>query len=197
LTDAPPSKKKIALGAVIALAVSIVVLVTTILPAEYGIDPLGTGEALGLVILSGTVPEISVRTDGIVAQASPYRVDEIVFELEPLEELEYKYRLEAGRSMLYSWTATNFVRSEMHAEADGSPAGTAEFFEIQEQAVQRHGTYFAPFPGIHGWYWKNLSEQPMTLTLRTAGFYTSSTLFRGDSPPQVSEIPAFSGTAAE
>lgn len=186
-----PSRKRIALAALVALAVAGVVLVTTILPAEYGIDPLGTGELLGLVILSDAVPEIPVRPDGIVAQSNPYRMDEVTFELEPGEGLEYKYRLEAGRSMVYSWTANNFVRSEMHAEEDGGTPGTAQFFEVQEQAVQRHGTYVAPFPGIHGWYWENLSDQPTTLTLRTAGFYTEATLFRGDTPPQVRQIPVY------
>ena len=92
--------------------------------------------------------------------------------------------------MVYSWTATNFVRSEMHSEVDGSPEGTAEFFEVEEQAVQRHGTYFAPFPGIHGWYWQNLSEQPLTLTLRTAGFYTESILFPFGAPPETRQMPA-------
>ena len=72
--------------------------------------------------------------------------------------MEYKYRLDEDESMVYSWTATGFVRSEMHSEVDGAPAGTAEFFEIREEAVSRHGTYTAPFPGIHGWYWLNLNE---------------------------------------
>jgi type IV pilus assembly protein PilN len=36
--------------------------------------------------------------------------------------------------MLYSWSATGWVRSEMHSEADGAPAGTAELRrEIIEQ----------------------------------------------------------------
>jgi hypothetical protein len=47
-----PSKSKIILAAVIALAVAGVVLVTAVLPAEYGIDPLGTGRALGLIELA-------------------------------------------------------------------------------------------------------------------------------------------------
>ena len=74
------------------------------------------------------------------------------FELEPDGFVDYKYRLEAGQAMLYSWTASSWVRSEMHSEADTSPIGTAEFFEVVEETLHRHGSYVAPFDGIHGWY---------------------------------------------
>jgi len=43
-----------------ALAVAVVLLFVAVLPAEYGIDPLGTGRALGLV-----------RSDAAVANVEP------------------------------------------------------------------------------------------------------------------------------
>ena len=43
-----PSLGKIVAATVAALIVACVILVTVVLPAEYGIDPLGTGKALGL-----------------------------------------------------------------------------------------------------------------------------------------------------
>ena len=40
----------------------------------------------------------------------------------------------------------------------------------------------APFSGIHGWYWLNLNEEdPITLTMRSAGFYSYAMEFRSDS----------------
>ena len=48
----PPSKAKLAWATLAALVVAGVVLVATVLPAEYDIDPLGIGEALGLRVLS-------------------------------------------------------------------------------------------------------------------------------------------------
>ena len=53
VTIHPPSMKKIAMATVIALAVAAILLVTAILPAEYGIDPLGTGKAMRLTELAG------------------------------------------------------------------------------------------------------------------------------------------------
>lgn len=43
-----PSLAKIAIATVVALIVAGTILVVAILPAEYGIDPLGTGKAMGL-----------------------------------------------------------------------------------------------------------------------------------------------------
>lgn len=179
-----PSKAKLAGAAVAALGLAAVILITLVLPAEYDIDPLGTGEALGLVVLArpGATP-IPVREDGLVALRSSYRTDRREFVLGPGEFVEYKYRIEAGRAMLYSWTATDWVRSEMHSEADGAPAGTAEFFEVAERTLFRHGSYVAPFPGIHGWYWLNEGDDPVTLTLDAAGFFDYAVEFREDEPP--------------
>jgi hypothetical protein len=47
-----PSRRAIVKATVLALAVAAVLLVTVILPAEYAIDPLGTGKALRLTDLS-------------------------------------------------------------------------------------------------------------------------------------------------
>jgi len=189
MSDAPlphaPSKSRLVLATLAALAIAGLVLVTVVLPAEYGIDPLGTGEALGLVVLSGqgVEPVIPVREDGLIDQPREYRVDRRTFELGPGEFVEFKYRLEAGQARVYSWTASYWVRSEMHAEQDGAAPGTAEFFEVVERGLQRHGSYVAPFPGIHGWYWRNETDRPVTVTLDTAGFFEVAAEFQEDAPP--------------
>jgi len=102
--------------------------------------------------------------------------------------VEFKYRLEAGQAMVYSWTSSYWVRSEMHSEADGAPEGTAEFFEVVERALRRSGSYVAPFPGIHGWYWLNETDRPVTVTLNTAGFFEVAAEFREDVPPVAHDI---------
>jgi hypothetical protein len=186
----PPSKGKLVWATLAAILVAGVVLVSTVLPAEYDIDPLGIGEALGLRVLSspGTGP-IPVRSDGLTAARSSYRIERRTFELAPDSGwVEYKYRLEAGRAMVYSWTATGWVRSEMHSEADGAPEGTAEFFEVAEETLHRHGNYVAPFPGIHGWYWLNETDETVTVTLDAAGFFDTSYEFVPDQAPILSEI---------
>jgi hypothetical protein len=52
VTVQPPSKKRIAVATAVALVLAGILLVTAVLPAEYGIDPLGTGKALRLTDLA-------------------------------------------------------------------------------------------------------------------------------------------------
>jgi hypothetical protein len=184
-----PTKARLVGATVAALVLAAVVLVTVVLPAEYDIDPLGTGRLLGLVVLSrpGATP-IPVNEEGLVALRSSYRTDRKTFALGPGEFVEYKYRIEAGRAMLYSWTASDWVRSEMHSEPDGAPPGTAEFFEVAERTLFRHGSYVAPFPGIHGWYWLNEGDDSLTVTLDAAGFFDWAAEFREGVAPIEHEL---------
>src|SRR5436190_1324509 len=47
-----PSRARIAAATMVAALVAAVVLLVAVLPAEYGVDPLGTGKALGLTDLA-------------------------------------------------------------------------------------------------------------------------------------------------
>lgn len=50
--DLPPSARSVLLSVGVALVVAGTLLVTLVLPAEYGIDPTGAGELLGLNVLT-------------------------------------------------------------------------------------------------------------------------------------------------
>lgn len=160
-----PSLKRIFISLCVAISLATVVFVGAILPAEYGIDPLGTGDALGLLALS--------QVPAIESQLGEYRLDAATLELLPLEWVEYTYRLEQGGTMLYSWQATGAVSYNFHSAPDGAPPGYAESFDAQENNFA-HGSYTAPFTGVHGWYWENLSSEAITISLNTAGFYSDA-----------------------
>ena len=114
----------------------------------------------------------------LVPQPAVYKQDAVEFTLAPGEGMEYKYRLEKGAGLLYSWSATGPVHYEMHSVPDGAPSTFAETFDKQDDRMGAHGTYTAPFPGIHGWYWQNKTQQPVTLTMNTTGFFSESQEFR-------------------
>jgi hypothetical protein len=173
--------RRIVLATSVALLVAAVLLVTTVLPAEYGIDPLGTGRLLGLTALADA-------SAGVISpEDRQFKRDAVEFVLGPYEGLEYKYRLHDGASMVYSWQATGTVIYDMHSEPDGAPDGYAESFDKQQKA-EAHGTYIAPFAGIHGWYWENPGSSDVTISLVTAGFYTEATEFR-DGGAQTRGLP--------
>lgn len=180
----------VAVGA--ALLAAGLILVMFVLPAEYGVDPLGTGARLGLVELGVTGQQVRALATGsagesgqatvIVPQEREFKEETVEFTVGPHEGIEYKYRLDKGEALLYSWKATDRVSYELHAEPDGAPRGYAQSYETGQGKSQAAGTLNAPFPGIHGWYWENPEDREVTVTLKTAGFYNMSHEFRKDAP---------------
>src|SRR5271169_67068 len=100
-----PSKMAIAKATGIALAVALLILFTAVLPAEYGIDPLKTGAALGLIGLSKAADTNAgaratpVQTGIFTAQTSTYKVDSEDLGLAPGEGVEIKYHMQKGAAM--------------------------------------------------------------------------------------------------
>jgi hypothetical protein len=175
-----------------ALLAAGLILVMFVLPAEYGVDPLGTGARVGLLDLGVVGQQVAAlstsaatgagETTIVVPQDRPFKQETVEFKVAPREGMEYKYRLEKGESLLYSWKTTGPVNYEFHAEPDGAPRGYAQTYEKVEGKSEASGTLTAPFPGIHGWYWENTTDQELTVTLTTAGYYNLSHEFRSGQP---------------
>jgi len=191
------------MATVIALIVAGIILVVAVLPAEYGIDPLGTGKALGLMDLAraevkpqaipngadsataSIVPVLVVPPGGgtptvkgtFISQPASYKTDSRVIALAPGQGMEIKYHMPKGGGLIYSWTATGVVTYELHGEPDKNPAGATigyfESYDLDDKVGknQSHGTFIAPSTGIHGWFWENKTDKPVTIKLVSSGFY--------------------------
>jgi hypothetical protein len=192
-TDATTdARQRIAVAAGAALLAAGLILVMFILPAEFGVDPLGTGARFGLLELGLTgqrVEALDAAASGgtpgqaiIVGQERPYQQEAVDFKIAPRGSMEYKYRLDKGEALLYAWKATAPLNYELHAEPDGAPRGYAQSYQKGSQTPQASGTLTAPFAGIHGWYWENTTDQEVTVTLTAAGFYNMSHEFRANEP---------------
>lgn len=167
---APPSQRNILIASATAMGVALMVLLVAILPAEFGVDPLGTGELLGLTALSRDEMPIE-------EQPEVHRQDYVEFELGPFQSVEYKYLMDLDAPLVFSWVADGDLYYDMHAEPAGLGEEYAESFE-QGDGERRMGSYHAPFAGIHGWFWENRGARTITVRLYTAGFYQTSTVFR-------------------
>jgi hypothetical protein len=176
-----PEQRRILRATAVALASAAVLLFAVVLPAEYGLDPLGTGRALGLLALANPPePASAPSAPAGPAAATGLRTDEFRIALRPFDSVEYKYRLETQASLIYEWTASAPVEFEFHGEPDGTPARLAESY-AKGSAADARGAFTAIKAGIHGWYWKNTTRGRVTVVLRTAGFYTRSiTYYDGD-----------------
>ncbi len=195
---ATPSKKSIAVATGIALAAALVILFTAVLPAEYGIDPLKTGAALGLTQLSkasakapaGAAPKAPVQTGVYTAQPADYKVDSEDLVLNPGEGVEVKYHMRKGAGMVYAWKATGILAFEFHGEPDDKPnPDYFESYELDDKVGKDHsfGSFTAPTTGIHGWFWENKTRKEVKIHLTTAGFYDSAKMY-SDGPPDELEI---------
>ena len=188
---AAPSLGRLAKTTAIAMAVATLLLVALVLPAEYGIDPLGTGTRLGLTAIASppaasesveapTNPEaalmIPVPRGPVGEYPRPFKTDVYEVVLAAREGIEYKYHLEKGAAMFYAWTAAAPVIYDFHGErsglvSDGGPSSESYDKGTRERAS---GSFSAPFGGIHGWYWENSGTAPVTVRLTTSGFYNSA-----------------------
>jgi hypothetical protein len=194
-----PSGKRIALSVAVALVVAALVLVVAVLPAEYGIDPTGIGRALGLDELNAPATRTievrdviggneRVREVEIPAFNEPvplpnpavHQVEDraiqtrtLTLTLQPDQETEIKTVLRASKVITYTWkTDGGLVYCDLHGH---DPAAGQDFFvryrEDQEGATEATGSLVAPFDGEHGWYWLNIHDGPVTITLTVTGFF--------------------------
>ena len=189
--DVTEARHRLALAAGAALLGAGLILVMFVLPAEFAVDPLGTGARVGLLdlgitgqqveALENAAPAANAGTTLIAPQEKTFSNETVDFKIGPRQGMEYKYRLDKGEALLYSWKATAPVNVEFHAEPDDGPRGYAQTYE-KSQGTQASGTLSAPFSGIHGWYWENTTNQEITVTLTSAGYYNLSHEFRADQP---------------
>ena len=96
-SSSKPSARRLAWVTIASFVVAVAVVVGVVLPAEYGLDPLGTGSAFGLLGLS--------RVQPLAPEETEYEPDVLELELAPTEWGEATYRLAEGASMLFSWEA--------------------------------------------------------------------------------------------
>jgi hypothetical protein len=116
-------------------------------------------------------------------RSEAFRQETTRLEIEPGEGMEYKYRLEPGDTVLYSWQSDLPLHVEMHSQPDDAPFRYANSLKLNDALTESHGSFTAPYPGIHGWYWENRSIDIITVTVTSAGFYRESQEFRGVQAP--------------
>jgi hypothetical protein len=186
---AAPSKRTLLVSIGAAAAVAVVITFAAVLPAEDNKDPLGLGRLTGLSRLWAP-PEVVVApgatgAPAAIRQPAAYRTD--TFEI-PLaadgdaarrNALEFKVRLPRGASLVYSWHAEGLAVPEdlmfdfhghtVAADAKGGPVSVADYEKGSGAAA--NGSLTAPVEGIHGWYFRNRSAQPIKVRLRLSGFY--------------------------
>jgi hypothetical protein len=193
-----PSSKRLLQSMLVAVVVAALLLVTVVLPAQYGIDPTGAGRLMGLTALSSAGTRTIEITDVIGGNevirtveiadageptplpnpavfqqgAEPTHTETLRVPIGPNEETEVKVVMSVGKMILFSWEVD---RGDIYSDYHGhDPAlGSAFWVRYREQQASSRGdgSLVAPFDGEHGWYWVNYNEYPVVVTLTVTGFY--------------------------
>lgn len=161
----------------LSLVFATVILLTIVLPAEYNIDPLGIGEKLGLTVFSD--PDNTAKLNKLNKlkgsesqenfQRNTYSPQVINVKVPAGRGVEYKFHMQQYQKLTYQWQTDNTaLYFDLHGEPEGDTTGYFESYAIAT-LKSMEGSFTAPFTGVHGWYWKNTSDQPVNVQLTVKG----------------------------
>ncbi|ANK79425.1 MAG: transmembrane anchor protein [Rhizobiales bacterium NRL2] len=187
-----PSSRQLLRSTLLAALSALAILIAVVLPAEYGIDPTGAGRVLGLTEMGEIKQELEKEAEqdgeshgGADQSSNPFsRIvslfistanaqeswrDTVTFTLEPGEYTEMKLAMAEGNFAEYAWNAEGGrINYDLHAHGGGESVT----YEKGRGKTSGDGSFTAPFPGNHGWFWRNRDSTPITVTLKIRGDYS-------------------------
>ncbi len=196
-----PSAGKLLRSTLIAAAVAVVLLVTVVLPAEYGVDPTGVGRLLGLTEMgeikvslareaaaadSVEAATVTGGANGAAASAAVATSPAAAPPPIPAQSstanshvTEIVLRPNEGKEIKL------VMRKDARVTYSWSTSGGVVNYDTHADApgIRYHGygkgtatpseegVLVAAFDGAHGWFWRNRGREVVTVTLRTSGDY--------------------------
>ena len=193
-----PSVAQLIKSTILAITLAAIILVTVVLPSEFGIDPTGIGNQLGLSKMgeikisltkeseadtatveskkttkdnSAELVSTSVEKTFTTQQSSPARSDKMTISLFPNQGKEVKLIMKKGAQVKYIWW-TDQGRANYDVHAD-SVKHQIDYHSYEKgSTVRKEGDMKAAFDGKHGWFWRNRTSKTMTITLQVEGEYS-------------------------
>lgn len=180
-----PSTAKLVKSTIVAAVSACVLLVTVVMPAEYGIDPTGVGRILGLkrmgeikvslareaAAAQGAVPAAGPVGMPVSAAVMGIRTDEMQVTLAPNKGTEIKVELAKGKRVKYSWaTDGGYANFDLHGDSKKLGIDYHSYSKGSER--KSDGVLIAAFDGNHGWFWRNRTAHTLTVTLKVNGEHT-------------------------
>ena len=182
-----PSVRLLSWLSLCALLLAAFIAVAVVLPAETDRDPTGLGRVFGLaemgrikVALANEAAADAKAGDARpnVGERRPMTVpgsrwrDSMSITLQPSEGIEVKMSMRTAEKARYAWTTDGGeVYFNMHGEPPNAPKDYAAHRYGKGTSAAESGELVAAFDGVHGWFWRNRTDLPITITLQTAGEY--------------------------
>lgn len=175
---APPAQAPVAVPAEIVQRLDRIDAQLAALAAEIGAPPAAVELAATAPVETAAAPAApeaeAAPTTGepvekaVAEAAAPEWRDEISYTLDPGEGIEVKLTMEEGQVARFFWTANGSV---VNFDLHGDGGGQSISYEQGRAVPEATGDLIAAFTGNHGWFWRNRTEAPVTVTLRTGGEY--------------------------
>jgi hypothetical protein len=203
-----PSTRRLLKATTAAVAVAGVILVTTILPAEFGIDPTGIGRRLGLNALAGTAsaatsPDVAPKPVAAPAPApapepasAPVELDAVGQPVQPVDGSVVSKRAGAYHSETFSVTLAPGKGAEVKASMKAGDGMVFRWVASGDVAFDMHGDHAGSTNDEYTSYWIERSQREASGTFTAAfdgnhGWYW---LNRGSEPVTVQvEVSGFQG----
>jgi len=97
---------------------------------------------------------------------------EMIIDLAPGQGAEIKLEMLKGAKVNYFWTANGGqVNYDTHGDPYNAPRDFYHGYGKGRFTPEERGVLEAAFDGKHGWFWRNRTNKPVTVTLRTEGEY--------------------------
>lgn len=203
-TDLPnraelPGTSQLLRSTAVAMLIAAGLLITTVLPAEYGIDPTGVGRALGLTrmgeikvslaseasaaevpsataaaVVTPLEPAVQSVEPAVTAAKEPAALQQhtMTVKLKPGQGAEIKLAMGKDARVRYEWrSAGGPVNYDTHGDPIKAPKGFYHGYGKGKGETADAGTLQAAFDGQHGWFWRNRTATDVTITLQTSGDY--------------------------
>jgi hypothetical protein len=192
------SRSRVFWSLLVAALAALAILFTVVLPAERGYDPTGIGKALGLMKMgeqrsaaAASIEDVTGGNDTLVAaegatsmdplplpnpavhqaETAAPRTETIKVTLGFDEKTEIKALLGKAKVIVYNWSVDGgkvYVDFHGHDPAKGDAYWVR--YKEADGVTGDNGSLVAPFAGEHGWFWLNVSETPVTITLNVTGY---------------------------
>lgn len=192
-----PGRRSLVKASLLAMAVAAVILVTAVLPAEYGIDPTGVGSRLGLDALaeadapapveSPAASQLAPAASAPVAASAASGLDAVGQPVKPVEASHVGKRDDALRSDELSVILAPGKGAEIKAQMQTGAGFVFEWTASAPVAVDMHGERKDAPEGEYTSYWIEPARQQGSgsFTAPFEGSHGWYWLNRGDTPVTV------------
>ena len=171
----------------VVICVGCALLILFVLPAEYGTDPTGVGELLGLKKMgeiktrlkqdflkeNQVFKESNGAKDELMVESETGKENQDVMELviAPNEAIEIKLEMKKGSIAKYKWTTQNGgLNYNLHGDGHKGSQNSIVYKKGRMTSFDS-GEFKSEFDGHHGWFWRNRNNESVTVTLETIGDY--------------------------